>query len=470
MSVSSQSRPRPRSLAVLLALVVAVTGSLFFTATASAAGEETIWGSSAPSTTLDSDTQAVELGTRFAAERDGQVTALRFYKAPGMGGKHTGTLWTQSGNRLAEVTFTNETSSGWQTAKLAQPINVQQGRSYVVSYNVPAGGKYSAVQSFRGESKSPSLSVPTSDAGVYSYNGSFPTSTYRSTQYWVDVQFVPAVTQTSTPTPTQAPTQPSTPAPAVSGEFPSAKNTGVPAGVTLKPYTGPTRITQAGTVIDGALITKPLVIAAGADNVTIRNSLVRANAGFLVLNDEGAKNLQIIDSELDGQRAGGDSAVGGRNYTLTRVNIHSTVDGVKLGTNVTIQDSFIHDLTVSNGSHNDGMQSVGSDNVTIRRNTVIVPDGSTSAIILSTGSASSMRNIQIDNNVLGGGAYTVYGGYQKGADDLSKVSDIKISNNRISTAVNARGGVYGPFISVDSPAVSLTNNVWHDGPNAGKAV
>jgi hypothetical protein len=190
-----------------------------------------------------------------------------------------------------------------------------------------------------------------------------------------------------------------------------------------------------------------------------------------VLNDEGATNLKIIDSELDGQgNASGDSAVAGANYTLTRVNIHGTVDGVKLGDNVTVEDSFIHDLAMFNDSHNDGMQSLGSDNVVIRHNTVVVTGGATSAIMLSTGSASSMKNIVIDANLLGGGAYTVYGGYQKGVDVLSRVSGVVISNNRITTSVYARGGAYGPFSSVDAPAVTFTGNTWYDGPQAGKTI
>ena len=277
---------------------------------------------------------------------------------------------------------------------------------------------------------------------------------------------VPTVTATPTPTPT-----PTTSPTASAAGFPSASNTGVPAGVTLTPYTGPERITQPGTVIDSKLITTPLVIAAGANDVTIRNSLIRANGYWLVLNDEGATNLQITDTELDGAgNPNGDAAVGGRNYTLTRVNIHSTVDGLKLGDNVTVQDSYIHDLVMTDGSHNDGMQSLGSNNLKILHNTVIVADGSTSAIILSTGSADSMRNIRIENNLLGGGAYTVYGGYQAGTDDLSRVSDVVISNNRITTSVFPNGGAFGPFTSNNKPAVTITGNVWHDGPNAGRSI
>ncbi|MGB7979757.1 MAG: hypothetical protein WCF36_03065, partial [Candidatus Nanopelagicales bacterium] len=137
--------------------------------------------------------------------------------------------------------------------------------------------------------------------------------------------------------------------------------TGVPAGTPLSAYTGPSRITNAGTVIENKLITTPLVITSSAHNVTIRNCRIAANGYWLVLNDEGATNLQITDSELDGlNNTSNDAAVAGRNYTLTRVNIHNTVDGLKLGSNVTVRDSYIHDLVVAGDSHNDGMQSLGA--------------------------------------------------------------------------------------------------------------
>jgi hypothetical protein len=453
-----------RAVAIVLALVTMLFG-LPQPAARAADADATLLGNKRPAVASKHTGRAVELGVRFTPRVDGVVTGVRFYKGSGNKGKHTASLWTSSGHRLAKATFSNESAKGWQTVKFAHPISVTAGRRYVVSYHAPHGHYAAKTGAFKTAYKRGDLTVPV-NGGVRRYGSSkFPTSS-KATNYFVDVNFRPATAALA------AAATPTTPAaPSVSGGFPGAGTTGVPAGVTLKPYTGPTRITTPGTVIDGALITQPLVIVAGANNVTIRNSVIRASAFFLVLNDEGATNLKIIDSELDGQgNASGDSAVAGRNYTLTRVNIHGTVDGVKLGDNVTIEDSFIHDLAMFNDSHNDGMQSLGSDNVVIRHNTVIVANGATSAIILSTGSASSMRNIVIDSNLLGGGAYTVYGGYQKGVDDQSRVSGIVISNNRITTSVYTRGGAYGPFTSVDSPAVTLTGNAWYDGAQAGKSI
>ena len=54
---------------------------------------------------------------RSRPPRDGTVTAIRFYKGAGNGGTHTGSLWSSPGTRLATVTFTGETATGWQTAR-----------------------------------------------------------------------------------------------------------------------------------------------------------------------------------------------------------------------------------------------------------------------------------------------------------------------------------------------------------------
>ena len=48
----------------------------------------------------------------FQTSTAGEVRAIRFYKATGNGGVHTGSLWGPNGQRLATVTFANETATG----------------------------------------------------------------------------------------------------------------------------------------------------------------------------------------------------------------------------------------------------------------------------------------------------------------------------------------------------------------------
>ena len=63
----------------------------------------------------------------FTPSVNGQVTAIRFYKGPGNGGTHTGSLWSSTGTLLATGTFDNETATGWQTLTLDVPVNVTAG-------------------------------------------------------------------------------------------------------------------------------------------------------------------------------------------------------------------------------------------------------------------------------------------------------------------------------------------------------
>lgn len=254
--------------------------------------------------------------------------------------------------------------------------------------------------------------------------------------------------------------------------WPSASNTGVPSGTVLTSYTGPSTITTDGTIIDSKTITSCIVIQA--DDVVIRKCrIVSGGCFFNILNEfDQGQRLLVQDCEIDGlNNLSGDCSANVCHATLRRCNLHGTVDGMKVGDGVTVEDCYIHDLYVDlvADTHNDGIQSLGTDDLTIRHNTIICPAGGTSAIILSTGSASDMRNILIDNNLLAGGGYTVYGGYQSGVDDVNKVSNIVITNNRISTQIYPNGGSTGPFTSIDSPVV-CTNNSWYDGPNAGSRI
>ena len=317
----------------------------------------------------------------------------------------------------------------------------------------------------------------TADCGQPSYDGvtfsitcTVPQATTTVTQagptVTATVTSSPSITTSSatlTPTPTATPT-------AVPAGFPNASNTGVPAGTVLTKR-GSLTVTQPNTVIDSLEIDGCLTIAKTASNVTLKNSLIRAKDCIWNIDDTaGAPGLKVIDTEIDGLGGTtGDAGIHGYGYTLTRVNIHGTGDGLKVGTGDVIQDSYIHDLAITSSSHNDGIQCLDAASLTINHNTIIVKDGATSAIILSTGSADDMRNIMISNNLLGGGAYTVYGGYQAGVDVLSRVSNIQILNNRFTTQIFPKSGYYGPLTSISSPVI-VSGNVWFDGPNAGKTV
>ena len=94
------------------------------------------------------DPNPVELGVRFTVNKPGYVSAIRYYKTSGNTGVHVGSLWTSYGRRLAKVTFSSETATGWQVARLAQPIALRPDRTYVASYHTDTGRYAAKVDAF----------------------------------------------------------------------------------------------------------------------------------------------------------------------------------------------------------------------------------------------------------------------------------------------------------------------------------
>ena len=152
--------------------------------------------SAVPNASSTANTSAYELGTRFYSETAGNVTAIRFYKEPGMALTHTGHLWDNTGHLLASVNFTNETASGWQVATLTTPLTIAANTAYIVSYHI-SGGPFAYNQSQLANQGVNTPPLHIFQDGVAGVNGVFtngdvlayPTSTWSSTNYWADVVF-----------------------------------------------------------------------------------------------------------------------------------------------------------------------------------------------------------------------------------------------------------------------------------------
>ena len=148
-----------------------------------------------PAVAATDDTQSVELGVKFRSDENGYVTGLRFYKGAGNTGTHVGHLWTAGGQQLAEATFTGESASGWQEVTLDTPVMILANTTYVASYHAPAGRYAFEAGYFAAGKHNPPLHglAEGTDGpnGVYKYgaSGSFPTDTFNSGNYWVDVLF-----------------------------------------------------------------------------------------------------------------------------------------------------------------------------------------------------------------------------------------------------------------------------------------
>ncbi|HUH80896.1 MAG TPA: DUF4082 domain-containing protein [Solirubrobacteraceae bacterium] len=213
--------PTRRSLLALAApapLLAALLVALVAPPAPAQAATSTILGNATPTTVDSKDGNAVVLGVKFRSEVPGTVTGIRFYKASTNTGTHVGSLWSSSGTLLASATFTGESTSGWQQVTFATPVTIAANTTYVASYLAPKGHYSETVSAFAtaglGSPPLTALANTLSTDGVYVYSAAnaFPTKTYKSTNYWVDVTFVPAET-TPPPGETTPPPGETTPPP-----------------------------------------------------------------------------------------------------------------------------------------------------------------------------------------------------------------------------------------------------------------
>ena len=273
---------------------------------------------------------------------------------------------------------------------------------------------------------------------------------------------------------------------------PAAANTGVPAGTTLTRYTGPLIISVDGTVIDRKAVYGDLKIRA--KNVIVRNSYLHCgtqvptgNTGCVDANGSTVYNLLVTNNTIIPDRPSyyRDGIVG-HEFTARYNHISHTNDGIgifnrpggSVNANVTVQGNYIHDLTHWNndpahrdGTHNDGIQVQGGQNIAIRGNTivgsVVAGDGlgvygthAGSALIVNQ-NVAKVANLVVDGNWLDNGQNTVSVHYDKYANVALTMSNNYFGRNQY---VFGNGSKY--TLRIDSRSKSkitgLGTNRWEN--------
>jgi hypothetical protein len=248
---------------VLFSAVLASSTTMLYSAEAPPAAEPPTF-SLYPSTVVpiqrtDPDVKSIEVGVKFRSDLAGVITGLRFYKSETNTGEHTGSLWSTKGVLLGRMTFVDETASGWQQAFFAKPIAIAADTTYIASYHAPVG-QYSADEEaagfLTGERHAPPLHglMDKDDGpnGIYAYSPAsvYPTETYRSSNYYVDVVFRgriagdPPIPTVALPLPLPLPPVPPLVEPPLPGPPPTATagTSGFLAGVVT--HLGPGGITE----------------------------------------------------------------------------------------------------------------------------------------------------------------------------------------------------------------------------------
>jgi hypothetical protein len=235
--------------------------------------------------------------------------------------------------------------------------------------------------------------------------------------------------------------------------YPDATNTGVPAGTSLTVINGKLLVTKSGTVIDRKDIRGCVELGSSASKVIIRRSKITCLTDPYAIRSFTTRpkgsELLVEDSEIDcgNRNAGGPST---ESYILRRVEIRNCENGADVGSNVTVEESWIHHMYSGATGHADGLQFSGGSNIVVRHNT-IYPGAYTNAAIITHRDGNS--NVLIESNLLaGGGSYTLY-------CPMYSSNNLRVINNRFSTLFWPKGGQYGPWVYCDGIA-EARGNVW----------
>jgi hypothetical protein len=226
----------------------------------------------------------------------------------------------------------------------------------------------------------------------------------------------------------------------------------VPAGTTLTP-TSRTEFRTSGEVVSGIQVSG--CIDVYAPGVTIKNSKI----GCIIVRDAAASSanprLTVQDSEIVCPSNWNTGIMFG-NYNAVRLNIHGCENGLDASSNATVRDSYIHDLRQGGSLHADGIQGSPFTNNVIEHNTIYGFTGTvngTSAIIASGAPESS--NVLIQNNLMAGGAATLYCPRVSGG-----APNFRVVGNHFSTIYKSTVGEYSPLDSCAGEV--LSGNVYHE--------
>jgi Right handed beta helix region len=268
-------------------------------------------------------------------------------------------------------------------------------------------------------------------------------------------------------------------APASACGYPDATTTGVPPGTTLmevpaQATTGPgwqwdprgwVRVTDDGAMIEGLDVSGAIEVEAS--DVTIRDTRVVQSGGQFGIALRHTRRVTVENCEVSGVDAGPRRlAVGikdvygdAQGTAVRRTEVFHTATGIQLYQGL-VEDNYVHDLGLVGADHVNGVMDNGgvARPLVIRHNTILNAHRQTDAIALFQ-DFGGQSDRTIEDNLLAGGAYTVYGG-----GDKTPTSKIRILRNRFARAYFPKGGAYGAVTGFlrDGTGNQWQGNVWDD--------
>jgi hypothetical protein len=287
----------------------------------------------------------------------------------------------------------------------------------------------------------------------------------------------PTGTQPTPPTGTQPTPPPSGPPsrsqkncitkPSACG-YPDATNSGVPAGTRLTSRSGDITARTAGQTISNLDLNGTINVTA--NNVTIKDSRITAGDGTLngvaaITIQAGVNGTVVEDTTMRGSNCQGGSLFAGvknnSNDELTMERDYGQcLDDILHGSG-TIKDSYaIDNANIPNDHYEPIAYDGGGGSITIDHNTLLNPHDQTAAVFV-TCYFGPVTTETIDNNLMAGGGYVIYGPEGNGACS-SATGHQEVKNNRFSRTYFQKGGNYGIDVYFQHNNTTWSGNVWDD--------
>jgi hypothetical protein len=251
-------------------------------------------------------------------------------------------------------------------------------------------------------------------------------------------------------------------APACAGK-PDATNTGVPAGTSLTIVNQDLTVSQDNTVIDAQDIHGFLTIKAS--HVRVLRSIVRGHATTAttaIIRIDSGTDILIEDTEVAAAEPSVDvDGISGSNFIGRRLHVHGGVDGMKLGSNTSIECSYIHDLISfasdpnqgGGPTHNDAIQILSGVGIRLVGNQLVAAKNQNAAIQI-TQDFGMVGDVHMERNWADGGGCT----FNISHNGAASLTDVFTTGNRFG-----RNSFYDcPILKSTKTTLVSTGDVWDD--------
>lgn len=381
------------------------------------------------------------LGVVFNSTVQGEIREVYFYKpAANVDNARSVGLYSTAGALLRGGASSGEAAGpGWVKVTLDSPYTIDADVMYVAAVHFPTGRYPVQAGAFaspvtRGDLLAESDSGAPVGNGRYNVGASlaYPNNGGSQSSYGVDVGFFP-------------------------DPFPTADSTG--ASGSLTPMSGAVHLLTDGQVLENAELSGWVVVHAL--NCVIRNCRITNPDGGVVgcirvdTNDSTGAGLLVENCTIDGGgiTTNGIMAEG----TFIGNRIVGCDNGINVyGPSIIRENYIVCDVSDGVDPHFDGIEMNAGSNIVIRHNTVLILQGQTSAVMMNN-EFGPLQDIDIIDNYLSGGGYTIYCDNGKSASPVDAAS-IRIKYNKLGSGIFGYYALYTSGVTPTGNYDAVTGN------------